>query len=134
MEFRLAFEPSLAEAIVLNATERQIQAILNCVEKGNQADEWEQWEQCDRAFHLSLAMAAHNRLTLAVYQAINGIRHQLPWLQVKKGHTNLRRWQSYQDQHLLIAKRLAQRDGPGAAEAIRDHLTNARIQMLGIDA
>jgi len=134
MEFRVAFEPSLAEAIVLNATEREIHAILECVDKGNQVDGWEQWEQCDRAFHLSLALATHNRLTLAVYQAVNGIRQQLPWLRIKKGHTDLRRWRAYQDQHLLIAKRLAERDAAGAAEAIRDHLNRARVQMLGTDA
>ena len=131
MEFRLAFEPSFAEAIVLNATEREIHAILDCVDKGNLVDGW---EQCDRAFHLSLATATHNRLTVAVYQAVNSIRHQLPWLRIKRGHTDLTRWRAYQDQHLLIAKRLAERDASGAAEAIRDHLNKARVRMLGTDA
>lgn len=134
MEFRLALEPSLAEAIVLNATEREIRAILDCVEKGNWADGWEQWEQCDRAFHLSLVTATHNRLTLAVYQIVNSIRHEIPWLQIKKGHTNLKRWQAYQEQHLLIAQKLVERDVLGATEAIRDHLNKARIQMLGANA
>jgi DNA-binding FadR family transcriptional regulator len=134
LEFRLALEPGLAEAIVLNAAERDIQAILDCVAAGDQADGWEEWERWDRSFHLNLVLATHNRLAIAVYQAVIGIRHERPWLRVKQSHTNAARWQSYQEEHRLIARRLAERDAEWAAEAIRAHLMRVRAKMLGSES
>jgi DNA-binding FadR family transcriptional regulator len=131
MEFRLALEPSLAEAIVLNASERDISAIRDCVDGGDAADGWEEWERWDRSFHLSLVAATHNRLAIGVYEAIISIRHERPWLHIKQGHTDARRWQIYQEQHRWIVDRLAERDAKGAAEAIRDHLLRVRAKMLG---
>jgi DNA-binding FadR family transcriptional regulator len=131
MEFRLALESSLAEAIVLNASERDIRAIRDCVDGGDAADGWEEWERWDRSFHLSLVAATHNRLAIGVYEAIISIRHERPWLHIKQGHTDARRWQIYQQQHRRIVDRLAERDAKGATEAIRDHLLRVRVKMLG---
>ena len=131
MEFRLALEPGLAEAIVLNASERDIRTIRDCVDGGDAADGWEEWERWDRSFHLSLVAATHNRLSIGVYDAIISIRHERPWLHVKQGHTDAKRWQLYQEQHRRIVEALAQRDAKAAADAIRDHLLKVRVKMLG---
>jgi DNA-binding FadR family transcriptional regulator len=131
LDFRLALEPGLAETIVLNASERDIQAILDCVASGDHADGLEEWEERDRAFHRSLVAASHNRLAIGVYEAVIGIRHQRPWLKTKQGHTDADHWRRYQDEHRRIAAALADRDAAGAAEAIRDHLRGVRVKMLG---
>jgi DNA-binding FadR family transcriptional regulator len=132
LEFRLALEPGLAEAIVLNASENDLKLIKETVESGDCASGWEQWEHWDRAFHRNLVAATHNRLTIGVYDAIIGIRHERPWLKIKQGHTTAAFWKGYQDEHRKIAAALAVRDALAAAEAIRDHLTKVRIKMLGV--
>jgi DNA-binding FadR family transcriptional regulator len=132
LEFRIALEPALAEAITLNASESDLKLIMDSVEGGDRAEGWEQWEHWDRAFHLSLIAATHNRLAIGVYDAVIGIRHERPWLKIKQGHTDAVFWKGYQDEHRRIAAALAARDAAAAAEAIRDHLTKVRFKMLGI--
>lgn len=131
LEFRLALEPGLAEAITLNASENDLKLIIETVESGDRASGWEQWEHWDRAFHRNLVAATHNRLAIGVYDAVIGIRHERPWLKIKQGHTDATFWKGYQDEHRKIAAALAARDAPAAAEAIHDHLTRVRIKMLG---
>jgi DNA-binding FadR family transcriptional regulator len=131
LEFRLALEPGLAEAIVLNSSENDLKLIMETVESGDRASGWEQWEHWDRAFHRNLVAATHNRLTIGVYDAVIGIRHERPWLKIKQGHTNATFWKGYQNEHRKIAAALVARDALAAAEAIRDHLTKVRIRMLG---
>ena len=132
LEFRLALEPGLAEAIALNASENDLKLIMETVEGGDSAIGWEQWEHWDRAFHRNLVAATHNRLAIGVYEAVIGVRHERPWLKIKKGHTDAAFWKGYQDEHRRIAAALAARDAPAAAEAIREHLIKVRIKMLGI--
>ena len=132
LEFRLALEPGLAEAIALNASENDLKLIVETVECGDSASGWEQWEHWDRAFHRNLVAATHNRLAIGVYDAVISVRHERPWLKIKQGHTDATFWKGYQDEHRRIAAALAARDAPAAAEAIRDHLIRVRIKMLGI--
>lgn len=131
LEFRLALEPGLAESITRNASERDMAAILACVERGDHATGWAEWERWDRAFHMSLVAATHNRLTIGVYEAIIGIRHEQPWLKAKQSHTNASHWQRYQDEHRRIAAFLVDRDAVAAEQAIYDHLASVRTKMLG---
>jgi DNA-binding FadR family transcriptional regulator len=132
LEFRLALEPGLAEAIALNASENDLKLIMETVEGGDSASGWERWEHWDRAFHRNLVAATHNRLAIGVYDAVISVRHERPWLKIRQGHTDAIFWRGYQDEHRRIAAALAERDAPAAAEAIRDHLLKLRIKMLGI--
>jgi DNA-binding FadR family transcriptional regulator len=134
LEFRLALEPGLAEAIALNASENDLKLIMETVEGGDSASGWEQWEHWDRAFHRNLVAATHNRLAIGVYDAVIGVRHERPWLKIKQGHTDATFWKGYQDEHRMIAAALVARDAATAAEAIRDHLTKVRAKMLGASA
>ena len=132
LEFRMALEPGLAEAIALNASENDLKLIMETVDGGDSASGWEQWEHWDRAFHRNLVAATHNRLTIGVYDAVISVRHERPWLKIKQDHTDATFWKGYQDEHRKIAAALAARDAPAAAEAMRDHLTKVRIKMLGV--
>ena len=131
LEFRIAFEPGLAEAITLHGSESDLQNIVNCVDRGDAATKWEDWEHWDRAFHQSLVAATHNKLAIAVYGTVVGVRHKAPWLKVKQGSTDPEKWRRYQDEHRLIAEALRARDAPAAAQAIRAHLLRVRAKMLG---
>lgn len=130
MEFRLALEPGLANAIVLNASARDIADIVDCAQAGRVANDLDTWEKCDRAFHISLVRATHNRLAITVYEAVVGIRHERPWLRAKEGHTDAASWSNYQQQHLDIAEALQRRDAQAAASAMRRHLEAVRANML----
>jgi DNA-binding FadR family transcriptional regulator len=131
LEFRLAMEPGLAEAITLNASEGDLQAIKACVDGGDAANRWEEWEHWDSSFHQRLVAATHNRLAIAVYQAIIAVRHERPWLKLKQGHTDPIRWREYQDDHRKITDALLARDAVAATAAIRSHLVKVRAKMLG---
>jgi DNA-binding FadR family transcriptional regulator len=130
--FRLALEPGLAESITLNASDSDLNRIMECVDGGDRANGWEEWEHWDRSFHLNLVAATHNRLAIGVYDAVISIRHERPWLKIKQGHTDALLWQGYQNEHRRIATALSARDATAAAEAIRDHLTKVQFKMLGI--
>jgi DNA-binding FadR family transcriptional regulator len=131
LEFRIAFEPGLAEAITMHGSDSDLQSIVDCVDCGDAATRWEDWEHWDRTFHQSLVAATHNKLAIAIYATVIGVRHKAPWLQVKQGSTDPKKWRRYQDEHRLIADALRTRDAPAAAQAIRAHLLGVRAKMLG---
>ena len=123
-------EPGLAEAIDLNASEDDLRAIRACVDEGDAAREWRQWEICDRAFHWRLVAATHNKLVVAVYATIMKVRHQSPWLARKRESTNSAKWQIFQAEHREIADALQRRDTRAATKAIAKHLSHVRYGML----
>jgi GntR family uxuAB operon transcriptional repressor len=132
LEFRLALEPGLAEAVTLNASDADMRAILDCLDRGDLASGLEEWEEWDRTFHRTLVAASHNRLAIAVYEAVISIRHERPWLNTKANHTDSENWKVYQSEHRRIANALVKRDAHAASIAIRDHLLAVRVKMLGI--
>ncbi|MBV9432052.1 MAG: FadR family transcriptional regulator [Hyphomicrobiales bacterium] len=131
LEFRLAFEPGLAEAMTLNGSERDLRAVMECVEAGDKANGLEEWEHWDRRFHQRLVAATHNRLAIGVFDAIIAIRHERPWLKLKQGHTDAVRWAEYQSDHREIALAVLDRNAEAVAGAIRAHLAKVRTRMLG---
>jgi DNA-binding FadR family transcriptional regulator len=131
LEFRIAFEPGLAEAMVLNGSERDLRSVMECVEAGDKAEGLEAWEHFDRSFHQRLIAATHNRLAIGVFDTIIAIRHERPWLKLKQGHTDAAKWQDYQSDHRKIALALLDRDAEAVAQAIRAHLLKVRAKMLG---
>jgi DNA-binding FadR family transcriptional regulator len=131
LEFRIAFEPGLAEAMTLNGSERDLSAIMECLEAGDKADGLEEWEHWDRSFHQRLIAATHNRLAIGVFDAIIAIRHERPWLRLKAGHTDAGKWDDYQSDHRKIAAALLDRNAAAAASAMREHLVKVRAKMLG---
>jgi DNA-binding FadR family transcriptional regulator len=131
LNFRLALEPGLAEAMTLNASEGDLQSIQASLEQGDTAAGWQEWEQCDRNFHLRLIETTHNRLAIAIYQAVIAVRHEQPWIRLKRAHTDLPRWKEYQDDHGRIANAIVARDSYAARDALRAHLLKVRAKMLG---
>ena len=117
--------------LTIDVNEGDLQAIKTCVDGGDAADRWEEWEHWDSSFHQRLVAATHNRLAIAVYQAIVAVRHERPWLKLKQGHTDPVRWREYQDDHRQIADALLARDAVAATAAIRSHLVKVRAKMLG---
>ena len=68
MEFRIAVEPGVAGAIVPNATEREIEGIVECVGRGDTAEKWEAFEIWDDSFHRRLIAPIHDQLVVCTYE------------------------------------------------------------------
>ncbi len=47
LEFRLALEPGLADAIVLHANDGDLRELMRCVDEGDAARHWEEFEHWD---------------------------------------------------------------------------------------
>lgn len=131
MEFRIALEPGVASAIVLNATERDIQSIVECVDRGDAAEKWEEFEFWDHSFHRRLVAATHNQLVVRTYEAACAARYRPVWGRLKQQNTNAAKWLVYQSEHRRIADALIVRDSGAAENAIRAHLLHVRAKMFG---
>jgi len=131
MEFRMALEPGVAGAIVLNATERDLQGIVECVDRGDAAEKWEEFEYWDHSFHRRLIAATHNLLVVGVYEAACAARYRPAWGRLKQQNTSATKWLAYQSEHRQIADALIARDAGAAENAIRAHLLHVRAKMLG---
>lgn len=131
MEFRLLIEPGFADAAVLHASESDIQAIMKCLDQGDAAERWEQFEYWDHTFHRLLVSATHNRLFISLYDAVTLVRRNATWGKLKQQSTDPKRWQTYQADHRRIGEALRERDADTARAAIREHLMRVRAKMLG---
>jgi len=131
MEFRIALEPGVASAIVLNASERDIQGIVECVDRGDAAEKWEEFEFWDHSFHRRLIAATHNQLVVCTYEAACAARYKPAWGRLKQQNTSAAKWLTYQSEHRQIANALIARDSGAAENAIRAHLLHVRAKMFG---
>ncbi|HUN45616.1 MAG TPA: FCD domain-containing protein [Stellaceae bacterium] len=130
MEFRLALEPGLADAIVLHASDGDLRELMHCVEEGDAARRWEEFEHWDRRFHQLLVAATHNRLIVGLYEAVRAVRQNAAWGRIKRQSTDPAKWKKYQEEHRRIAEALIARDTETAKRAIRGHLRGVRAKML----
>ena len=131
MEFRCILEPSMIDLIMLNASNGDIDAILACVDEGDAATERPAWNALDDKFHRLLAAATHNRLIISLYDAFSAARQKAAWNRLKQQTVNQNLWRDFQKQHRAIADALKHGDRDAASRAARDHIMQARANMLG---
>ncbi len=131
MEFRCILEPSMIDLIMLNASNGDIDAILACVDEGDAASERMAWNALDDKFHRLLAAATHNRLIISLYEAFSAARQKAAWNRLKQQTMNQNLWRDFQAQHRSIADALKRGDRDAAFRAMRDHIMQARANMLG---
>lgn len=131
IEFRCVFEPSMIDLIMLNASNGDIDAILACVDEGDAATERIAWNVLDDKFHRLLAAATHNRLIISLYDAFSAARQKAAWNRLKQQTVNQSLWRDFQKQHRAIADALKRGDRDAAFRATRDHIMQARANMLG---
>ena len=130
MEFRLTFEPQVAELAVRRATDsdlRDMEVLLDRAEAAAGVAEFEFW---DGAFHVAIVKAARNRVMTDVYGVINMVRNQALWGKMKERSLTPDRRHLYQTQHRQIAQALRDRDLVSARNAVRIHLIDVRDALL----
>jgi len=134
VEVRLLFEPLIAGLAALRATPAEIAHMEHLLEKGEAARDAIAWERWDAALHRAVALAAHNKLLLAIFDAFNGMRRQAAWGKLRGVVLTAERLSLYRAHHREYVAAIADRDGARAEQAMRRHLLMVRDNMLAPSA
>lgn len=133
LEARSVLEVRLAELVVLNATERDLRAIRAAADAMAGVTDAMEFERADAAFHREIAYACHNDLLIGAYDLIDAARQDPDWVKLKvtKNQHAEGRKADVRAEHGRIADALEARDRAIAATAMRAHLQNVRVNLLG---
>ncbi|MFM2481956.1 FadR/GntR family transcriptional regulator [Celerinatantimonas sp. YJH-8] len=132
METRLLFEPNLARLAAIRASEEQIALMRRLSEKmktipAEDADQNELW---DSAFHRAIAEASGNRLLTGLFDAIDAIRRDPIWRDMRDRARNRLKMNHYDNDHLAIVDAIARRSPKEAAQAMRQHLLDLQSNFM----
>lgn len=131
MEVRLALEPPLARLAAHRATSRELDAVEHLCDKAATATTQRTYELWDGRLHHAVAAAAHNRLFLALFEALNAVRDNTSWGQARQARRS-QEWQhTVTAQHRSILEALRQRDAEAAEARMARHLEAVRVRLLG---
>ncbi|MEO9181015.1 MAG: FCD domain-containing protein [Acidimicrobiales bacterium] len=129
MAARLAFEPRAMLLVAEEATEANFDNADFCLIGCDQADNYDDFERWDLAFHRSLIEATHNSLLLRMYGLIEVARQGDLWGTMKRrGDSNDRRQRACGEHHTIIHA-LRNRDGRSAQDAMAIHLTSVAVNL-----
>ncbi len=130
MTARELFEPQVLPLVVAHATGRDFDEMQRCLAGGASAESSEEFEAWDLALHHSFVAAAHNRLLLRMYAAVEAARHGELWGNLKRRNDSRERRETYQLDHLRIVDALQARELGEALEATNVHLDRVRRNLL----
>ena len=132
MDVRQAVEPHMVRLAILHATARDIETLAESLRRLEQARaDREQFTRCDQDFHMALANATHNPLTVWIYRQINEVRRHTQWSKVKDKVLTAARIAEYNRQHRALFEAIAGRDAETAIDLINRHLADARRDLVG---
>lgn len=130
MEVRLALEPQIATLAARRASAADIVAMERCVHKGGTAGDVSAFELWDGAFHRAMAVAAHNALLLALFDAVNAVRQEEIWGHLKEASLTAARQRQYILQHRQCIAAIRDRDPVAAEAAMLAHLETVQHNMF----
>ncbi len=130
MTARELFEPQVLPLVVAHATGRDFDEMQRCLAGGASAESSEEFEAWDLALHHAFVAAAHNRLLLRMYAAVEAARHGELWGNLKRRNDSRERRETYQLDHLRIVNALQARELDEALEATNRHLERVRANLL----
>ena len=131
MAVRLLIEPQMMPLAVAAATSADFAEIHRCLDKGREAENYEDFEVWDVALHRAFAAATHNSLLAGVMGMIGEAREQPVWGTLKRRSSTPERRAAYKWDHDEIATALAERHAEAAQAAMRRHLLRVRANILG---
>lgn len=129
MGARIAFEPEVARCAALNATSSQIAELRNCMLKAQQAPTWRLYEQWDNRLHRLIGEASQNSLLLGLLDTLNAVRRAVTWGRLRDTPVRPPPDHHSFEEHARIVAAIADRDGGGAADAMRRHLRSVESHM-----
>jgi DNA-binding FadR family transcriptional regulator len=133
MQAREVIEPHIVELVVISATEADLSRIGRILGRQPNMADAGVFEESDVMFHLALARATHNKLIVAVAELIVRARSSPEWRKLK-GAVAQRHGGSRGaaiEEHGEIFDAITSRDAHGASRAMRRHLDQVRLNLLG---
>lgn len=132
MEARLQIEPGLARFAAMRATAEQVALLQRLLERvrtidSRDADQIELW---DSAFHRAIAEAAGNRLLLGLFDAVDAIRRDESWQNLRTQARTQERLDNYDDHHQRIVNHIAAHQPSEAARVMREHLLSLQQALI----
>lgn len=134
MAVRLLLEPQAMPMVVARATTRDFEEMRRCLDGGDAADTFADFEVWDLALHRCLMQASHNPLLLRLYSCIETARHGQLWGDLKRRNDSDERRARYREQHRAVVAALLTRDSDAAVAAMQAHLATVRTNLLGTNA
>ena len=108
--------------VVAWATAADLEEMNRCLEGGDHAASYEEFEAWDLALHRCIMRASRSPLLAALYGSIEQARHGHVWGDLKRRSASAGNRQEYQQDHRAIVAALRARDSGAAIEAMRLHL------------
>ncbi|MDJ0951192.1 MAG: FadR/GntR family transcriptional regulator [Alphaproteobacteria bacterium] len=131
MEVRVLIEPAIVDLIVARATEMELDALQDIVEKGKQASNMAEFEYWDAQLHNAMALASKNQYLIGIIAGVHAVRQMTAWGQLRRRGLTEERRAAYQQEHEAIVSALVDRDSERARDAIRGHLLHVRRNLIG---
>jgi DNA-binding FadR family transcriptional regulator len=131
MEVRLIIEPQAAECAAARANGAELDAMAECLRKGEAAPTVAEFEMWDGLFHQTIVAACRNHLLIDIYDAINAVRRKADWAALKERVVTPGRRGVTQKQHRGILAALRARDAQRAGLEMKNHLVDVRRSLVG---
>lgn len=131
MEVRLIIEPQAAECAAARANGAELDAMAECLNRGEAAPTIAEFEMWDGLFHQTLIAACRNQLLIDIYDAINAVRRNADWAALKERVVSPARRSVTEAQHRRIFAAMRARDAQRAAREMKDHLIDVRRSLVG---
>ncbi|GAW35072.1 HTH-type transcriptional regulator LutR [Roseovarius sp. A-2] len=132
LEMRLIFEPKVAQLAALRASRQQISQMWYCAKKTGIVTDSKAYELWDATLHRTIAEAAHNKLLLDVFDAINDVRNNTDWGRLRDMVVSTpARQRQWWMQHEDLVDAIAARNESRAEEAMRKHIESVQLMIQG---
>lgn len=133
MEVRLIIEPQVAALAATRASAEEIARLSEALRNSLAARGLAEFEYWDAKLHLAVFEAARNGVLIDYCLAINAVRDEPAWYQLKKRSVTAETRSRYDSQHSDLVAAIRDRDGDRARAAMRAHLITVRGNLLGED-
>jgi GntR family uxuAB operon transcriptional repressor len=133
MLVRRMFEPQVMPLVVAWATARDFAEMDRCLDGGDHAPGFEEFEQWDAALHRTIVAASRSPLLVRLYSQVELARRGRVWGDMKRRSASPEHRVEYHRDHMEIVAALKSRDADGAVAAMRAHLARVASHLLGAE-
>jgi GntR family uxuAB operon transcriptional repressor len=133
MLVRRMFEPQVMPLVVAWATARDFAEMDRCLDGGDRAPGYEEFEHWDAALHRSIVAASRSPLLVRLYSQVELARRGRVWGDMKRRSSSPEHRAEYQRDHMAIVTALKSRDADAAVAAMGAHLARVSSHLLGAE-
>lgn len=129
IEVRKELEPILVKLAAMRATPRQKENIHKAYQQTVKAKDASEYERWDSIFHRMIAEASNNILFLAMFDAIQEVRHQESWSSLRETKHSKEIQTKLVNEHRLIYEAILDNDVDKAKVCMTAHLASVAAQF-----